>query len=131
MRARARDVRARDGSTSRVISIGVPQDHPFADTDNRIGESDLFNMRIGPVRLPPAPTIIIRMQGPNQTRARARTIGARGDMPEQEPDPSEFSRAIRINPRNEGQDPTDQELEEVDQHVERITGAINMMISRF
>jgi len=52
-------------------------------------------------------------------------------MPEQEPDPSEFSRAIRINPRNEGQDPTDQELEEVDQHVERITGAINMMISRF
>ena len=52
-------------------------------------------------------------------------------MPASAPDESEFPRAIRINPRSEGNEPTPEELSQVDTHVDRITAAINMMISRF
>jgi len=61
MRANSMEIKALDGSTTRVISIGVPSSHPFADPDSRITNSELHNLRIGHVRLPPAPTIIIKI----------------------------------------------------------------------
>lgn len=61
MRSHSTDVTHADGSVTRVINIGVPADHPMADGDRRAGVSGLHNIRIGPIRLPPAPTFIIRL----------------------------------------------------------------------
>ena len=62
MRAVSSNVRGADGSMSRVISIGVPRDHPLADLDSPAGPSGLHNLRIGPIRLPVAPTFVIRVR---------------------------------------------------------------------
>ena len=63
MRTAHRDVTNRDGSVTRVFSIGVPRSHPFADLDNEAGpDSGLYNLRIGPIRLPAAPTFAVRIQ---------------------------------------------------------------------
>ena len=61
----AREVRRPDGSLIKVINIGVPRNHPFADHDRRAVPSDLYNLIVGPIRLPPAPTILIRIRGPD------------------------------------------------------------------
>jgi len=50
----------------RLINIGVPRSHPFADTNSEAGNSGLYNLRIGPIRLPVAPTFMIRMQRPRR-----------------------------------------------------------------
>lgn len=50
-----------DGSISRVITLGVPRDHPFADLDGPSGNGGLHNIRIGPVRLPAAPTFVVKL----------------------------------------------------------------------
>ena len=50
-----------DGSISRIINIGVPPDHPLADTTSPAGNSGLHNLRLGPIRLPVAPTFVIRI----------------------------------------------------------------------
>ena len=55
-----------DGSVSRVISIGVPRDHPFADPESGVGTSGLHNLRIGPIRLPVAPTFVVRVRRGNR-----------------------------------------------------------------
>ena len=76
MRSHSTDVTHADGSVTRVINIGVPSDHPLADMDRRAGVSGLHNIRIGPIRLPPAPTFIIRLprgtalNGPNAPDSR-------------------------------------------------------------
>ena len=50
----------------RLINIGVPSTHPFADTNSQAGNSGLYNLRIGPIRLPVAPTFMIRLQRPRR-----------------------------------------------------------------
>ena len=60
MQARTFDIKNRDGSTSKVIQIGVPADHPFAEYDPEIGQHGLHNIRIGPILLPAPPAFIIR-----------------------------------------------------------------------
>ena len=70
MRAVSSTVPNDDGSISRIINIGVPRDHPLADPNSPAGPSGLHNLRIGPIRLPIAPTFIIRvrrMRNPNYT----------------------------------------------------------------
>ena len=62
MRAVSSNIRNDDGSVSRVINIGVPRDHPLADPESPAGPSGLHNLRIGPIRLPVAPTFIIRVR---------------------------------------------------------------------
>lgn len=62
MRTAHRDITNRDGSVTRMFSIGVPSTHPFADMDNQAGEdSGLYNLKIGPVRLPAAPTFAVKI----------------------------------------------------------------------
>ena len=70
MRARSTTLNHADGSMSRVISIGVPSDHPFADPASMAGPTGLHNLRIGPIRLPRAPTFIIRVRGPRNGEGR-------------------------------------------------------------
>lgn len=62
MRARSTNITHADGSVSRVISIGVPEDHLFADPDSHAGNQGLRNLRIGPIRLPAPPTFVIRIK---------------------------------------------------------------------
>ncbi len=64
MRALSTNVRNPDGSISRVINIGVPSGHPLADPDSSAGPTGLHNLRIGPIRLPRAPTFVVRIRGP-------------------------------------------------------------------
>ena len=64
MRALSTNVTNNDGSISRVINIGVPRNHPLADLDSEAGPTGLHNLRIGPVRLPRAPTFVVRIRGP-------------------------------------------------------------------
>jgi len=66
MRAAHTEVTNDDGSISRVISIGVPRDHPFADPESEAGTSGLHNLRIGPIRLPVAPTFVVRVRRGNR-----------------------------------------------------------------
>ena len=72
MRAAHAEVTNDDGSVSRVISIGVPRDHPFADPESEAGTSGLHNLRIGPIRLPVAPTFVVRVRGANRASSWAR-----------------------------------------------------------
>ena len=65
MRALSTNVTGADGSISRVINIGVPRDHPLADPTSEAGPTGLHNLRIGPVRLPRAPTFVVRIRGPH------------------------------------------------------------------
>ena len=64
MRTAHRDVTNRDGSVTRLFSIGVPRAHPFADPENQVGDNDsgLYNLRIGPIRLPAAPTFAVKIK---------------------------------------------------------------------
>ena len=59
MRSKTTQITNRDGSISRVISIGVPRDHPFADLETNPG-SGLHNIRVGRIRLPNPPTFVVR-----------------------------------------------------------------------
>ena len=52
MRARSTTVRNSDGTTSNVINIGVPQDHPLADRDRQAGTSGLYNLRVNGMQMP-------------------------------------------------------------------------------
>lgn len=51
-----------------MINIGVPQNHPLADPESEAGPTGLFNMRLGPIRIPAAPqfTINVRRDGNNE-----------------------------------------------------------------
>jgi len=42
----------------------VPSDHPLADPTSLAGNSGLHNLRLGPIRLPVAPTFVIRIMRP-------------------------------------------------------------------
>ena len=59
VRTRSTRVRREDGSISQVINIGVPEDHPLADRNNQVGDSGLYNIRMGPIPVPPAPQFVI------------------------------------------------------------------------
>lgn len=61
MRAKSTTVTTSDGTSMRLINIGVPITHPFADTQSQAGNSGLYNLRIGPIKLPVAPTFMIRL----------------------------------------------------------------------
>ena len=61
IRARSTQVRHNDGSVSQVINIGVPRDHPMADTEQQPGPTGLYNMRIGAIRIPAAPQFVINV----------------------------------------------------------------------
>jgi hypothetical protein len=63
MRQRTQDVRHRDGSITKVISIGVPIDHPYADVEMGPSGDGLYNVRVGPLRLPMPPTFLVRQRG--------------------------------------------------------------------
>jgi hypothetical protein len=78
----------------------------------------LHNIRIGPIRLPPAPTFVIRVRRATHD-ARGREFNGFGDNP---------NREVHINPRLIGDEADPNELRQIDHHVERITGAINTMI---
>ena len=122
MRAQSTNVTAADGSVARVINIGVPRDHPLADPTSEAGPTGLHNLRIGPVRLPRAPTFVVRIRGPHLGTELQRELNADGT-----------NRIVNIDPRradNTG-DPTPEELELIDHHVNRITLAINSMINTF
>ena len=62
MRARSTTVRNSDGTTSNVINIGVPQDHPLADRDRQAGSSGLYNLRVNGMQMPEAPEFVIIKQ---------------------------------------------------------------------
>lgn len=70
MRAVSSTVTNDDGSISRIINIGVPRDHPLADPNSPAGPSGLHNLRIGPIRLPVAPTFVIRVMRMRNTNNR-------------------------------------------------------------
>jgi hypothetical protein len=93
MRAVSSTVPNDDGSISRIINIGVPRDHPLADPNSPAGPSGLHNLRIGPIRLPIAPTFIIRvrrMRNPNQS-ATSTTEPTNTDEPMgRDPEPEEM-----------------------------------------
>ena len=63
-----RDVDYPDGSKYREYSIGVEPNHPFADLENHTG-SGLYNMRVGELRFPAAPTFYVKLEKPNESRA--------------------------------------------------------------
>ena len=107
-----------DGSISRVINIGVPRAHPLADPNSTAGPTGLHNLRIGPVNLPRAPTFVVRIRGPLARPYEGEQTGE--------------NRQINVDTRaRETEEPTEEELRRIDEHVERITGAINSMIGTF
>ena len=65
IRARSTTVTNPDGTFSQVINIGVPQDHPLADPNSQAGSSNLYNLRMGNIRVPPAPQFVINMRRQN------------------------------------------------------------------
>ena len=113
IRARSTQVRHNDGSVSQVINIGVPADHPMADTESQPGPTGLYNMRMGAIRIPAAPQFVInvhRNRGENNVDLQVGnqpSTGSGGDQP---------------NPEEQAQ---------IDQQVERLTGAINRMLASF
>jgi len=121
------DVTNRDGSISRVISIGVPADHPFADLEMNSGNSGLHNIRIGPIRLLAPPTFIVRIRPHGQelhpeSESAEEYLHVReqaGIRPDQ--------RVVHIDTHlnNEA------EFGQITEQVDRITGAINSLITSF
>ena len=105
MRALSTNVTNNDGSISRVINIGVPRNHPLADLDSEAGATGLHNLRIGPVRLPRAPTFVVRIRGPRLEEGLQREYDADGT-----------NRVINIDPRvrHNTNEPTADELALID-----------------
>jgi hypothetical protein len=62
MRSRGTTYDLPNGARTRVISIGVPDDHIFADHDTEVGSHGLRNLRIGPIRLPAPPVFVVRLR---------------------------------------------------------------------
>jgi len=52
VRARSINVTRGDGTVQSIINIGVSADHPMADRERQVEGSDLYNLRIGEVRVP-------------------------------------------------------------------------------
>ena len=122
MKTAHKDVTNRDGSVTRVFSIGVPRTHPFADLDNQAGESSgLYNLKIGQVRLPAAPTFAVKIQ--------AAVDGAQINSSSFET--RQTSSLVSIEPRFEGRYATEDDLTLIDSQIGRITGAINTILQRF
>ena len=61
IRAQSKIVKNPNGVSYRVINVGVPREHQLADLSSRAGSSDLFNLKIGPIKLPVAPTFMIKL----------------------------------------------------------------------
>jgi len=59
VRARSTAVTNPDGTVSHHINIGVEADHPLADRERRAGNSDLYNIRLGPFAVPAAPQFVV------------------------------------------------------------------------
>lgn len=95
----------------------MPADHPLADPNSPAGNSGLHNLRLGPIRLPVAPTFVIRIMRPmpNVTLLSAANLNY------------EMNPTVRIGTN----DPTPEELLVIDNHIERISATINRMIMRF
>lgn len=112
-----------DGSIHRIVNIGVPPDHPLAAPIPN-GPAGLHNMRLGAMPLPVAPTFIIRMRRP-----RDRGTGS-DDGPDVTAGPAIAGSGPRVTiaPHREV---TDEELQQIDRHIDRITVALNIMIGRF
>ena len=47
-----------------MTNIGVPRDHQLADRNSPAGESNLYNLKIGPIEMPCAPTFVVRLRNP-------------------------------------------------------------------
>ena len=73
MRARSTTVRNSDGTTSNVINIGVPQDHPLADRDRQAGSSGLYNLRVNGMQMPEAPEFVISNNNDGQRAGPSRS----------------------------------------------------------
>ena len=117
LRARSTTVTNDDGSVHRIINIGVPSNHPMAAPQPN-GPNGLHNMRLGPMPLPVPPTFIIRLRRPRDGNDfSGNTLNTNGAGPR-----------VNIAPHRE---PTDEELSRIDDHVGRITEALNVMIARF
>ena len=54
-------------SVYRVINIGVRQGSIIADLNSPAGVSNLFNMKLGPLTLPVAPTFLLKVRGPEDS----------------------------------------------------------------
>ena len=120
LRSRSTTVENEDGSVNRIINIGVPSGHPMAAPEPN-GPAGLHNMRLGPFPMPAAPTFIIRMRRPRNSRGNLANLG--------NPDPeNRRGPAVNIAPHRE---PTEDELRQIDSHVDHITQALNVMIGRF
>ena len=83
----------------------MPRDHPLADPTSEAGPTGLHNLRIGPVRLPRAPTFVVRIRGPQLDDSVQRELNADGT-----------NRVVNIDPRMRGNtnDPTPEELAIID-----------------
>ena len=125
LRARHATVVNDDGSVHRVVNIGVPADHPLAAPEAN-GPAGLHNMRLGAMPLPVAPTFIIRMRRPRQPPSGS----SNNDDPEVTAGPAIAGTGPRVNiaPHREV---TEEELRQIDSHIDRITVALNVMIARF
>jgi hypothetical protein len=128
MRSHTKIVQNRDGSFSRVITLGVPRDHPFADPDAPVGDGNLHNVRIGPIRLPAPPTFVVRFRPTvgGMTREEEREefadIRNRANIRENQ-------RVVHIDAPQGGDE--EAQVEGLNQQIGRITGAINHLIGTF
>ena len=110
-----------------MINIGVPRDHPLADTSAQVGDSGLYNMRIGNLRLPPAPQLVVNIRRQADQDASTRQgVDNRG-----------FGINVAVRDQNStaeetgGDVPNEQEQRVIEQQVDRITTQINRMLGVF
>ena len=118
LRSRATTVENDDGSINRIINIGVPSDHPMAAPEAN-GPAGLHNMRMGPFPMPAAPTFVIRIRRPRNGNSVSSVPASQ--LPRSGP-------SVNIAPHRE---PTQDELVQIDSHVDHITQALNVMVGRF
>jgi hypothetical protein len=84
--------------------------------DRQTGSQGLYNLRIGPVRLPAAPTFVVRMRGAGSEDPGARGRGpALANIAEE----AEENRRVTIT------EASATEMAHIEEHVGRITQAIN------
>ena len=55
-------------SMYRVVNIGVRRTSALADLTSPCGISSLFNMKLGPLTLPVAPTFVLKVRGPEDSQ---------------------------------------------------------------
>lgn len=69
IRARSTTLRMGNGNVVSVINIGVPSEHPLADSSSMAGPSGLHNVQVGGIQMPAPQFVVVHRSGESEPGA--------------------------------------------------------------